>query len=248
MNAKLARTAKPCGPGIPMLASSSQARLLASEPLPEIGRVYDDFDWIAPLEAFVAKHTKARCRWSASASAIFDRAGAGRHGAQIQERLGPRTARLRTSPLIMADRGHASRSPARTRIRSSRRRRAPGPSCTRISRRMPGCCMPAAPRSRFNHTRNSPSALRWPAARLCAARAMRPIASWHLRRPRLPSRWRAPGSAARSRAFSPARAGKPKRPYSANSAGVEGPASGRSSMRMMHSAAQASSAVAAPNT
>ena len=70
---------------------------------------------------------------------------------------------------------------------------------------MPGCSTPAAPRSRCRHTRNSLSALRWRAARWCAARATRPIASWHRRKPRLRSRWRVPGWAVRSRAFSPAR-------------------------------------------
>ena len=55
----------------------------AGEPLPDLegleailitgssAGVYDAFDWIAPLEAIRARSPRqARCRWSASASAI----------------------------------------------------------------------------------------------------------------------------------------------------------------------------------
>jgi GMP synthase-like glutamine amidotransferase len=160
----------------------------AGEPLPDVegleailitgssAGVYDGLDWIAPLEEFVRAahenhvpmvgvcfgHQLIAQALGGTVRKSEKGWGLGRHVYDVAPGYGLARARV-------------SHSPARTRIRSSRRRPAPRPSCPRISRRMPGCCTPATRRSRCSHTPNSPSASRWPAARW-RARATRPMA------------------------------------------------------------------------
>jgi GMP synthase-like glutamine amidotransferase len=161
----------------------------AGEPLPDVegleavlitgssAGVYDGFEWIAPLEEFVRMAHQRKVPMvgvcfghQLIAQALGGTArksekgwGLGRHVYDVAVGNG------------LIDGRHIALACSH-QARSSRHRPAPRRSCLRISRRMPDCSTPAAPRSRCRHTRNSPSASRWPAARWCAARAMRPMA------------------------------------------------------------------------
>ena len=156
----------------------------AGEPLPDIegleailitgsaAGVYDAFDWIAPLEEFVRTahdrkvpmvgvcfgHQLIAQALGGTARKSEKGWGIGRHVYDVA----PRNGLIEGARIALAC--------------SSRRQRAPGRSCPRISRPMPGCSTLAAARFRCSHTRNSPSASRWPAAKW-SARAMRPTAS-----------------------------------------------------------------------
>ena len=160
----------------------------AGEPLPDAAGleailitgsaagVYDGFEWIAPLEAFVrtAHQNKVPLVGICFGHQLIAQAlggtvrksekgwGLGRHVYDVA----PDNALIEGTHIALA---------CSHQDRSSRRRPVPGPSCPRISHRMPDCSTKTAARFQCSPIRNSPSALRWPAARW-RARAMRPIA------------------------------------------------------------------------
>lgn len=88
-------------------ASFATVRLIDGERLPDPGGldailitgsaagVYDDLDWIAPLERFVrAAYENENCNGRNLLRPSIDRLGAWRRGAQIGEGLGDRAPRL----------------------------------------------------------------------------------------------------------------------------------------------------------
>ena len=185
----------------------------AGEPLPDVGRleailitgsaagVYDAFDWIAPLEDFVrtAHDNKVPMVGVCFGHQLIAQAlggtvrksekgwGIGRHVYDVA----PGNAVIEGARIALAcshqDQVIAPPAGARTILSSDFTPHA-------------GLLYGDTTLSVQPH-RNSPSATRWPAARWCTARAMRPTVWWQPPKPRSPNRWRAPGWAARSRAF-----------------------------------------------